>query len=444
MIKKKWMELWNRWRPPLPGQRIIKTTVAVFLCLLIYYLRGYHGEGTPTESCITAIICMQPYVSDTRQYALNRLAGTVIGAVCGLLFLGILYRFPSLAKSPVLLYGVMALGMMLALYTTVLLHKQDASSLAAIVFIWIVIAFPDIEDPHLRAATRVLDLTIGMVVAVLVNIFRLPHVKNRDYLFFVRARDLVPDRFSHLSSAALFRLNYLFHDGARICLISEHAPAFFTFHMSAAKLNVPLIVMDGAAIYDLEENHYRYVENVQEAASDWLKDKLDAMGISHFIYTVHKNKTCIFHRGAVTEEEKKVFDRMKQSPYREYLEGEIYESKEIVYFKIIDKDEQVFELQQHLSEFFLVKGLRSAIRPQNGVPGVSALYVYSADASVEKAKEKLIDILGKETRGLKPRDVFSLTGYRTEHDAIQVLHTLGNLYEPIGFTCRGKVYKIGG
>ena len=32
-----------------------------------------------------------------------------------------------------------------------------------------------------------LDLTIGMVVAVLVNIFRLPHVKNRDYLFFVRA-----------------------------------------------------------------------------------------------------------------------------------------------------------------------------------------------------------------------------------------------------------------
>ena len=26
---------------PLVGQRIVKTSIAVFLCLMIYYLRGY-------------------------------------------------------------------------------------------------------------------------------------------------------------------------------------------------------------------------------------------------------------------------------------------------------------------------------------------------------------------------------------------------------------------
>ena len=74
---------------PFPhiGQRILKTGIAVFLCLLIYYLRGYSGQDMPTEAAITAIVCMQPYVRDTRTYAINRFAGTLIGAFWGLALL---------------------------------------------------------------------------------------------------------------------------------------------------------------------------------------------------------------------------------------------------------------------------------------------------------------------------------------------------------------------
>ena len=46
---------------PAVGQRIVKTTVAVFLCLLVYYLRGFRGREIPTEAAITAILCVQPY-----------------------------------------------------------------------------------------------------------------------------------------------------------------------------------------------------------------------------------------------------------------------------------------------------------------------------------------------------------------------------------------------
>ena len=62
--------------PPV-GQRIIKTSIAVTLCLLFYTLRGYRGQDMSAEAAITAIICMQPYVHDTRKYALNRIAGWV-------------------------------------------------------------------------------------------------------------------------------------------------------------------------------------------------------------------------------------------------------------------------------------------------------------------------------------------------------------------------------
>ncbi|MBR4211273.1 MAG: FUSC family protein, partial [Oscillibacter sp.] len=70
----------RKWSPPRVGQRMIKTAVAVLICLLFYYLRGRRGEDMPTEAAITAIICMQPYVRDTREYAINRMTGTLIGA----------------------------------------------------------------------------------------------------------------------------------------------------------------------------------------------------------------------------------------------------------------------------------------------------------------------------------------------------------------------------
>ena len=210
---------------PYIGQRIVKTTIAVFLCLVFYYLRGYRGEAMSAEAAITAIICMQPYVHDTREYSFNRIAGTLIGAFWGFLFLLIIPFFPSVTGIP--LYALMGIGVLISLYSAVAMRKPDASSLAAIVFVCVVIVYPDVEHPLDQAFHRVLDVLVGTLIAILINVIRLPRVKQRDRLFFVRTKDLAPDQLSQIPSVVLFRLNYLYNDGAKICLISEHAPAFF-------------------------------------------------------------------------------------------------------------------------------------------------------------------------------------------------------------------------
>ena len=240
----------QRWTFPRVGQRIVKTSIAVFLCLVIYYLRGYEGGSMPTEAMITAILCMQPYVRDSRDYAVSRLTGTLIGAFWGLMFLLFLTAVHSEGDRRLILYAGMAVGVLVSLHSAVLIGKPDTAGLAAIVFLCVVIAFPDIEDPLRQAGLRIVDLFIGTLVAIGVNIFRLPREKQTDRVFFIRSKDLVPDRFSQIPPAAMFRLNYLYDDGARICLMSEHAPAFFALQMSETKLNTPLIVMDGAAIFD--------------------------------------------------------------------------------------------------------------------------------------------------------------------------------------------------
>ena len=423
---------------PLVGQRILKTSIAVFLCLMIYYLQGYSGSDMPTEAMITAIICMQPYVRDSGQFAFNRLAGTMVGAFWGLAFLLMLLIFPQMGRSMPLIYARMALGVLVSLYTAVLIGKPDTASLAAIVFLCVVISFPEIEQPLQQAGLRILGVFIGTFVAIGVNVFRLPRDKQRNLVFFLRTTDLAPDRFSQIPTAAMFRLNYLYADGAKICLMSEHAPAFFVMQMQHTKLNVPLIVMDGAAIYDANENHYVHMETIAKEESDRLNERLQALGISYFVYTIHNNKTCIFHYGQLRETEKVVYDKMRRSPYRDYLEGEVYNPDEIVYYKVIDEDGRLAEIESHLHRVMPKGKLRAVRRKQAGTKGISGLYIYAHTATMEQAKKKLLHILQEEAGTLEPVEIRAPGPYRSERDAMYLLYKVGRSYEPIRLFPRKK------
>ncbi|MBQ3815532.1 MAG: FUSC family protein, partial [Clostridia bacterium] len=107
--------------PPL-GQRIVKTAIAVLVCLLFYYLRGRWGDTMPAEAMITAIICLQPNLENTKSFALNRLIGTLIGGFWGLVFL-LIASLTGIASVPILTLAVMAAGLLPTLYTTILLKR---------------------------------------------------------------------------------------------------------------------------------------------------------------------------------------------------------------------------------------------------------------------------------------------------------------------------------
>lgn len=436
------LEALRRVLPPL-GQRIVKTAAAVFLCLLFYWLRGYRGQDMPTEAAITAIICMQPYVRDSRDYALSRFAGTLIGAVWGLLFLLVFLAFPGLGSRLFCVYGLMALGVLASLYSAVLLRRADASGLAAIVFLCIVITFPDIENPLGQLADRILGVLLGTTVAIAVNVFRLPRDKRRDRVFFVRMKDLTPDRFSHIPSAALYRLNYLCRDGAKICLMSDHAPAFLTLQMNEAMLSMPLVVMGGAAVYDPDENLYLYTETIRPTDSQRMRTCLDRMGLSYFIYTVHSHKTCVYHSGEMREEERVIYKRMKRSPYRNYLDEGDCPAEEIVYFKVIGTQKETSRWLGQMGSFLHSRHLRGIIRPEAGTAGISSLYIYSARASEKLAEYRVMELLRRENGDLQPVEVFLDRPYASEHDAMHLLHRLGQLYEPLRLPWKKRKEKPG-
>ena len=421
--------------PPL-GQRIVKTAIAVLLCLLFYYLRGRWGETMPAEAMITAIICLQPYLEDTKSFALNRLAGTLIGGFWGLVFL-LIASLTGIESIPLLTLAVMSAGLLPTLYSTILLRLPDTSCLAAIVYLCVVVSYPDITEPLGSAAERVIGVLVGTAAAILVNVVRLPRDKRLDRVFFLRTKDLVPKRFSEMSPAVLYHLNSLYRDGARLCLVSEHAPAFYSEQMQGIQMTVPMIVMDGAAIYDTNENRYIHQQTLAFETAKEVREILAAEGLSFFTYTIHRDKLCIFHQGEPTASEKVMLERMRRSLYRDYLDGEVYKTAEIVCFKVFGNDEEIENMVRTIIPSLPAGLTRTTVRPQEGAPGISALYIYSSEATIAKAEEWVAGYLGNGETRLTKEEIRLREGCRSEHDALRLIRAVYMRFRPYKWSKRG-------
>ena len=419
------------WYFPHIGQRLVRTSIAVFICMMIYALRGYTGQDMPTEAAITAVLCVQPDLHGSKDSAAQRVAGSLIGVFWGLAFLLLMLVVPGIGSRRILLYTIMTVGFLISMYSAVAIRKPDTAALAGIVFLCVVIAWPDIEDPLNQAFHRIIDVLVGTTVAIVVNIIRLPRVMHRERLIFVRTRDLVPDQLSEIPGAVLYRLNRLYEDGARISMISEHAPAFMLSRIKDLQVNTPMIVMDGAAVYDDRNNRYLTSVNIRREASGWLSDLLSQSRISYFVYTIHGNRTRVFHHGDYSVAEKVVLERMRKSLYRDYMDEDRYLASEIVYMKAILPEEEAHALENRLREPMKEHGLRCSVRKQAGVPGHCGIYFYDQEATVSRAEEFLLERCRKEGKYLTPVEVFSPENAYSERGAARLLTRLVNCYEPL-------------
>ena len=163
-------------------------------------------------------------------------------------------------------------------------------------------------------------------------------------------------------------------------------------------------------------------------------EELSSRGISYFIYTVNKNRNFIYHHGTMSREEQKVMQRMRSSPYRHYLNDDSFDQKDIVYMKIIGREERAERIWRLLKDILPQNSLRVAFRPQPGLEGGSSLYFYASDATVENAKAQVLEMMRAENPELQVKEIISAAKHHSEYEAIHLLHILGHAYEPLRLT----------
>ncbi len=148
------------------GMRLIKTTVAVFLCLVVRVL--LRRDSTMFYGAIAAVMCMQATTQKTIHAGVHRFLGTLAGALVGFLVLEGSVFLPGYHAWSHLV--VIPAGMLLAAWGCVLLGRKDSVAICCIVYLSIVTNFDrTIADTGTYVVTRIIDTGIGITVATLVN-----------------------------------------------------------------------------------------------------------------------------------------------------------------------------------------------------------------------------------------------------------------------------------
>ncbi len=150
------------------GMRNIKTAVSVFFCLLLF---DFINRDNSFYAAIAAIICMQPTVENTFSKGVARIIGTIIGGLAGIIFLVFGESFIN-DKAFIFL---IPLGIIILIEICVLLNQKEAVSICCIVFLSIMISHRFKGDHFWYTFDRVIDTSIGIIIAVAVNrYFKIP------------------------------------------------------------------------------------------------------------------------------------------------------------------------------------------------------------------------------------------------------------------------------
>lgn len=142
------------------GMRTIKTAIVV---IISYFVSSLINDELSFALIYAAVICIETSVVSSFKIGYNRVLGTAVGGVIGL----VMTYLP--------LYGgiAMALGIIITIIFCNLLNIKKATGIALTLVIIIILGSSD-TIPAVYAMQRTLDTLIGIVIATIVNMLIYP------------------------------------------------------------------------------------------------------------------------------------------------------------------------------------------------------------------------------------------------------------------------------
>ncbi len=353
------------------GLRIFKTAFAVFLCLTLYvilktieYIPGVPENFAfnwynPFFAGIAAAYSIHPSKKASLRQAKNRCVASLIGGIIGILLVSIYTVFggvwPNVSAIKLeefnflLPYLLISICIVLVIETGVVLKQKDAIFVSVLTFLSVTVnpnsAF---EESYWQfGINRILSTVLGVLIALGVNMFRLPRLyKNKELLFCVGIDGMLNGDNDRFKGYINYKMNDLYSKGANLTLFTTRTPTTFMPLLEDIHVNRPIVCMSGAALYDAQKLKYLALEKMDKNDAIKLNKLLNKNDISPFINTV-ENDVLFVHNDALNNEGELLYaESKKNASYGNYSYGKP-NMDNVVYFLIVeekDKKNQIVEL----------------------------------------------------------------------------------------------------
>jgi hydroxymethylpyrimidine pyrophosphatase-like HAD family hydrolase len=353
--------------------------------------------------------------------------GTAVGAIFGLLFiLGKIY-IVDLGYG-IVHYLVLSLFVIPVIYTTILLHRGNTSYFSCVVYLSIVVNHLTDENPFLFVWDRSLDTLIGVGVGLLINGISLHYRRNNDTLYVADLDNALRETGDRLTPYSRITIRNLIEDGMPLTIMTSKTPAAYLEALADIRPRIPIIAMDGAILYDIKENAYPKVYVISADHAKRLEKFIADEGFHAFTTVILDDVLMIYYGEPENTAEKKIYEKLHRSPYRNYLKKNRPDGQTVVYFMLIDKTEKINSLRQKLGRSKIAGSLKILVYVSDEYAGYSYMKIYNRNASIEN----MLDYLQEQT-GLKRTVTISDENSRndvmfTDTDSNRIVRRLSRMY----------------
>lgn len=124
---------------------------------------------------------------------------------------------------------------------------------------------------------------------------------------------------SRLSEHSIRLLNESIASGACFSIATARTPATVSRLLADVDCRVPVIVMTGAAIWDIRSHRYIHASFHREDTARRLLKLYRESGLSSFVYTLGEDNIIhIYHIGAISELEREFMDERADTPFKRF------------------------------------------------------------------------------------------------------------------------------
>lgn len=376
---------------PKIGMRIIKTAIAVFLCYLFYLLPGFQQD--PMYAEFAAILCMQPDIHSGSKVGINRMLGTVLGGMAGVLVLLLEHQLFGGVAGYLCSAVFSSLMIIPLIYTTVVLKRTSATVITCIVFISITVGHAADVNPFIFSLTRTFNTLVGVFISLGVNAVHLPRHKNKKQLFILELGSTIESGKTDMSNFIKLRLNQLLNDGANIAVMTSRTVAEALPCIKDIHLKLPLIAMNGAVLYDFKQHRYLKTETIDQQTAQKVEEILQKEHKNAFCFTVVNDLMQVYYSFFNSPAEEAYYRASITTPLRSFICGKRVPEHSPIRYMVIDTFEQIHKLRDKLIDM----GLQSEISVRIFESDVQKGYYHLEIQSLKVSKLGLLKTLKDDT-----------------------------------------------
>ncbi len=333
------------------GLRNIKTAVSVFITLLISLLLQIISNDfattwySPFFASIAAVYSIQSSQSKSFYLAKIRSLGSLVGGLFGMLII-IIYEAYIMDYivfhhgyhiNTMVLYIITSVFIILLIYVLVRFKVQDLVFVAALTYLSVTISIRNNLDVLPFAINRISSTIIGVLIALLVNNFKVFRFKNKNILFVSGLDGCLLTNDNKLSSFTNFQLSSLINDGLNFTISTTRTPASISRIFENVPIKNNLMIMNGAVVYDINNEKYLDLKFIDKLAQEGIEEYFSSIDRNVFSYTIIDEVLSIYHMVFENEAEAKFYSDRKNNYFKNHIKGRLNATDNALFYILIDK-----------------------------------------------------------------------------------------------------------